>query len=154
MDLTSKKIANDKNYIIVDSEIYTKTISRFYQEFREITVLTCSSPTFIKHNSFYIGPPTESGKETCLCMKCQNRRISREIINFRKTEKLLPHDSVTKSGKLQDSLPTEELKRKHLEFSASKLTAHYVFENKTETYFKDGVEKSHERHHVLMQTIK
>ena len=54
MDVTSKKTTKDKTYIIVHREIYTKTMSQFYQEFREITVLTWSGLTFIKYNSFYI----------------------------------------------------------------------------------------------------
>ena len=155
MDVTSKKTTKDKTYIIVHREIYTKTMSQFYQEFREITVLTWSGLTFIKYNSFYIGAPTEREKECFLCIKCQNPHLlPREIINLRKTEKLLLHDSVTKVCKFKRPLSSEELKRKHSEFSELKSTANYAFENKTETYFKDSVEKSHERKSCIDTAIK
>ena len=55
------------------------------------------------------------------------------------------HDSVTKFIKLLNFFSSEELEKTYPEFSSSKLTMYYIFEKKTETYIKDGIEKSYER---------
>ena len=118
MDVTLKKTGKDKTYIIVHRKIYIKAMSQLYHEFREITVLSCSGQNFKKFNLFYIAFLTDRGKESCPCIKCKNLHLlPRGITNFRKTEKLILHDSVTESAKLKDSLSGEEVKKKHSEFS-------------------------------------
>ena len=47
------------------------------------------------------------------------------------------------------------LKKKHPEFASPKETSYCLFEKKTETYIKNGEEKSYERElHVLTRVTK
>ena len=134
MLLTLEKIGREKTCITADRNIYTKPTTHLCHDFCKSTGIPCSFTTFRKYKPFYIGPPTEREKESCLCSKCQNSHLLlRGTNNFRKFRKLTQHDSVTKFTKLHNSLSSEEYEKIYPEFSSSKSTMYYVFEKKTET---------------------
>ena len=60
--------------------------------------IQCSLNTFIKFKPFYVFPPSEREKESCLCKKCLNiHALLKGINNFRKIKKLAALTSVTQS---------------------------------------------------------
>ena len=67
------------------------------------------------------------------------------INNFRKSKKLSQLDLVTEFLTLKESIYDEDLEKKHTEFASPKETSYCLFEKKTETYIKNGEEKSYER---------
>ena len=52
---------------------------------------------------------------------------------------------MTEFLQLKNSISTEDLEKHNPEFNSPKETSYYVFGKKTETYIKNGVEKSYER---------
>ena len=95
--VTLKKTGRGKTYITTHRKIYTKSTTHLYQDFCKSTGITCSFTTFRKYKPFYRGPPTEREKKSCLCSNYQNAHLLlRGINNFRKSKKLIQHDSVTK----------------------------------------------------------
>ena len=114
--------------------------------FKKGVDLDCSLATFYNFKPFYIGPPTEREKESCLCIKCQNTHLLlKGINNFRKSKKLNQLDSVTEFLTLKESLSDEDLEKNHPEITSPKETSYCLFDKKTETYIKNGEEKSYER---------
>ena len=58
--------------------------------------LHCSFITFFRYKPFYMTPPTEREKESCLCMKCQNvHLLLRGINTYRNMKKITKRYSVT-----------------------------------------------------------
>ena len=154
-EIILKKTGKSKTYITAHRRIYTKPIRKLFSEFKESTSISCSLSTFHKYRPFYIGPPTEREKESCLCIKCQNAHLLlKGVNNFRKTKKLTHLTSATEFVNLPNSLSPEDLEKNHPEFKSRKETSYYVFEKKTETYIKNGVEKSYERTTRIDKTDK
>ena len=141
-----KKTGTVKIYVTAHRRIYTKPVRQLYRDFSDKTDIHCSFSTFNKYIPFYIGPPSEREKESCLCIKCQNAHlILKGINNFRKSVLMCKMESVTDFLRLKDTLSEEEIQKNHPEFSSLKLTSFYLFEKKTETYVKNGEEKSYDR---------
>ena len=117
--------------------------------------MRCSFSTFNKNPPFHISPSTEREKALCLCIKCQNAHLLLKGVNdFRKAKSLMQLNSVTEFLQLKNSMSTEDLEKRHPEFSSPKETSYYVFGKKTETSIKNGVEKSYERTTHLDKTHK
>ena len=146
-EVTLKKTGKTKTYVRAHRRIYTKPIRQLFKDFIENhSDLKCSFSTFYKYRPFYIGPPTEREKESCPCIKCQNAHLFlKGINNFRKTKCLKQLNSVTEFLYLKSSMSSEDLAKLHPEFSSPKETSYYIFGMKTETYVKNGIEKSYER---------
>ena len=123
-DVTLKKTGKSKTYIVAQHKIYTKPIRQLYQEFKENIDFDCLLATIYKFKSFYIGPPKEREKESCLLIKCQNTHLLlKGIDNFRKSNKLNQLDSVTEFLTLKESMSDEDLEKKHPEFASPKETS-------------------------------
>ena len=133
--------------------VYSKQIRKMYKEFTEKNNFKCSLCTFLKYKPFYITPPTEREKESCLCQYCANAHyLLKGINNYRKGMKLDPHTSVTDFLKIDILCPgfmdNDSYRSKtalYPEFTDKKAVNFYIFESKEETYFKDGIEKKYKR---------
>ena len=111
-DVTLKKTGKTKTYIIAQRKIYTKPIRQLYQEFKGNIDFDCSLATFYKFKPFYIGPPIEREKESCLCIKCQNTYLLlKGINNSRKSKKSNQLDSVTEFLTLKESMYDEDYEK-------------------------------------------
>ena len=111
-DVTLKKTGKTKTYIVAQCKIYTKPIRQLYQEFKGNIDFDCSLATFYKFKPFYIGPPIEREKESCLFIKCQNTHLLlKGINNFPKSKKLNQLDSVTEFLALKESMSDEDLEK-------------------------------------------
>ena len=76
--------------------IFIEPIRQLHKKFVELSGKDCSLSTFYTYKPFYVSPPTDREKETCLCMKCTNIHFLPDAINrYRKKNKLKAYDSVT-----------------------------------------------------------
>ena len=140
-------------YLVAHRKVYTKPIRKLHTSFLEKTDLMCSLSTFFKYKPFYIVPPSEREKESCLCIRCTNAHyFLKGINNYRKGVKLPPHVSVTEFLKLNFLSPgfmangeCYEKVKLYPEFTDVKTVNFYVFEKKEETYYKNGEMKCYTR---------
>ena len=77
--------------------IHTKTIRKMHTDFvASRDSIQCSLSTFFRYKPFYITPPSEREKESCLCIKYQNVHLLLQGINtYRSTQNLSKHYFVT-----------------------------------------------------------
>ena len=77
--------------------IHTKTIRKMHTDFVASRYsIQCSLSTFFRYKPFYITPPSEREKESCLCIKYQNVHLLLQGINtYRSTQNLSKHYFVT-----------------------------------------------------------
>ena len=143
IEVTLKKTNTKKIYVSAQRMIYSKPIKEIHQQFCKQSGITISLSLFYKLKPFYIGPPTEREKLTCLCKDCQNIHLLLQGINtYQKTKTMMTHMSVT--NYLQeindDALKTEE----YPEVSDTKTINYYLFELKEES-FRNGKEINYKR---------
>ena len=68
-----KKNRTSKTYMKSQRIMYTKTIRKINTGFvASRDNIQCSLSTFFRYKPFYITPPSERQKESCLCIKYQN----------------------------------------------------------------------------------
>ena len=144
IEVTLKKTNTKKIYVSAQRMIYSKLIKEIHQQFCKQSGITISLSLFYKLKPFYIGPPTEREKLTCLCKDCQNIHLLLQGVNtYRKTKTMMTHMSV--ANYLQeindDALKTEE----YPEVSDTKTINYYLFELKEESYLKNGKEINYKR---------
>ena len=153
-DVTFKKTGNTKMHMTAHRRIYSRPLREMHQLFPtkyKDDNIQCSLSTFIKFKPFYVFPPSEREKESCLCKKCPNiHALLKGINNFRKIKKLAALTSVTEYLKLNllypntvDNESFESLSASHPEFFNDKEISFYQFEKKVQQYFKDGIEKQY-----------
>ena len=76
-----KKNGTSKSYMKSQRMIYTKTIILHKHFVVSIENIQCSLSTLFRYKPFYITPPSEREKESCLCIKCQNVHLLEQGIN-------------------------------------------------------------------------
>ena len=138
--------------MVANRQVYTHQIRVWHTLFKK-THIDCSLSSFIKYRPFYIYPPTEREKVSCLCKKCQNAHALLAGVNtFRKVKRLAPHKSVTGFLEIdllqpgyQDQESFESTVNLYPEFFDEKEVKYYIFEQKEEKYYKNGEEKTYYR---------
>ena len=121
-------------------KIYMKPVRELHQKFLSTSTSSCSKTTFFTYKPFYVKPPTEREKISCMCMRCFNAQCLLKGINtYRKLHKLENHTSVTKF--LLENHDNES----HPEIKDTKMINYYVFESKEESYIKNGKEIKYTR---------
>ena len=130
-DTQLKKTGNIKKYMFAHRRIYMCPLQEMHRNFLlKNTGLKCSLSTSIKYKPFYISPPTEREKESCLCKKCQNvHALLKGINTYRKLKKLSAMTSVT------EYLDINILKPCHIDNKsfASTCINYYLFEKKVQS---------------------
>ena len=95
-ETTFSKTGNKKTYMVANCKMYTKSVREMHKEFCKETALNCSLSNFWKYRPFYLFPPTERSKESCLCKICQNAHNLLAAINtFQRSQNLPSHKSVS-----------------------------------------------------------
>ena len=88
-----------------------------------------------RYKPFYITPPSEREKESCLCIKYQNVHLLLQGINtYRSTQNLSKHYFVTE---FLNSEPPINLNN-FTDYNDTKEISYYTFEIKTESCTKNG----------------
>ena len=76
--------------------IYVASIRTLHNEFSSKHVLV-SSTTFFNFKPFYCIVPSEKGKQSFVCINCQNPHLLLQAVNrYRTSKNLNPHESLTK----------------------------------------------------------
>ena len=71
-----KRNGSSKTYTRAQRLIYTEAIRKLHAKFLPLREnVHCSFSSFFKYKPFYITPPKEREKESCLCIKCQNAHL-------------------------------------------------------------------------------
>ena len=72
LEVTLKKKGTKKIYMSSQRMIYHSSVKKLHEDFCKDTGIKCSFSTFYKYKPFYVAPPTEREKLSCLCKVCQN----------------------------------------------------------------------------------
>ena len=94
--------------------IYVASIRTLHNEFSSKHVLV-SSTTFFNFKPFYCIVPSEKGKQSFVCINCQNPHLLLQAVNrYRTSKNLIPHESLTKYlEKLKANEQFDELTEAH-----------------------------------------
>ena len=92
-----KKNGVKKSYVKAQRHIYSEPFRKLYHVFLQTDAdQKWHLASFYKYKPFYITPPTEREKESCLCIKCQNiNLLLKGISTYRNLQKLSTHNSAT-----------------------------------------------------------
>ena len=106
--------------------IYTKTRRKMPKDFvASRDNIECSLSTFFRYQPFYITPPSEREKESCLCIKCQNVHLLLQgISTYRSTQNLSKHYSVTEFVNNEPPISSNNFP----ECNETKEISYYIFE--------------------------
>ena len=129
--LKLKKNRASKSYMKSQRMIYTKKIRKMHTDVvASRDNIQCSLSTFLRYKAFYITPPSETEKESCICMKCQNvHLLLQEIKTYRSTQNLSKHHSFTELLNSEPPINSNNFP----ECNDTKEINYYIFEIKTES---------------------
>ena len=138
-----KRNGSSKTYTRAQRLIYTEAIRKLHAKFLSLREnVHCSFSSFFKYKPFYITPPKEREKESCLCMKCQNAHLFLiGINNYGGLKNLMKHSSVTQFTKND---PKRDLENFSERDDAKEINYH-VFETKVESFTKNDKTKEYSR---------
>jgi hypothetical protein len=77
-----KKTGNVKQYVKAVKKIYTKSVRQLYRDYKSSEGASeVSLAVFFQMKPFYVVPPTEKEKLSCLCTTCLNIHVKLNVIN-------------------------------------------------------------------------